>query len=76
MTIFPNKKVFTDVNSQSIGSIEKEIIPLIKKNLKSNSPWFRTRNKLDVCKDCAYCFLCPSPSNYETVIGKPNLCHI
>lgn len=26
--------------------------------------------------DCIYQWLCPSPSNYELVIGQPNLCHI
>lgn len=28
------------------------------------------------CNACIYQWLCPSPSNYELAIGKPNLCHV
>ena len=28
------------------------------------------------CKDCIYQWLCPSPSNYEIVIGRSNLCYV
>ena len=76
MTILPNKKIYADVNSRFIGYLKDNILDLIKRTLKSNSPWFKTRDKLEICKDCAYCFLCPSPSNYEKVIGKSNLCHV
>jgi len=30
----------------------------------------------DCCNLDCHCYLCPSPSNYEIVIGRLNLCHI
>jgi hypothetical protein len=28
------------------------------------------------CDDCVYQWLCPSPSDYEIAISRPNLCHV
>jgi pseudo-rSAM protein len=71
-----DKNIYANLNFPSIGTTTIKMIDLVKKEVIQSSPWFRTRNTLDICKDCAYCFLCPSPSNYEMVIGKPNLCHV
>lgn len=74
--ITSDKKIYSDINSNFIGTINDNILDLIKNELNTNSSWFKTRNKLDICKSCSYQFICPSPSAYEQVIGKPNLCHI
>lgn len=40
-----------------------------------NTAWRRIREE-EPCNLCLYQYLCPSPSNYEAVIGKTNLCHV
>lgn len=49
------------------------ILNVICEELVQNTAW---RNIRDVkpCSDCLYQFICPSPSNYELVIGKSDLC--
>jgi len=69
-----DKNIYTNLNFSSIGNTTTKMMDLVKKEIVPSSPWFRTRNKLDTCKDCAYCFLCPSPSNYEIIMEKSNLC--
>lgn len=32
--------------------------------------------KTKPCVECCNRYLCPSPSNYETALNKPNLCNI
>jgi len=45
------------------------------KEMLDNTAWRKIRNDYPCC-DCIYQWLCPSPSNYELAIGKPNLCHV
>ncbi|MCL2313426.1 MAG: hypothetical protein FWC41_13300, partial [Firmicutes bacterium] len=71
-----DKNIYTNLNFSSIGNTTTKMMDLVKKEIVPSSPWFRTRNKLDTCKDCAYCFLCPSPSNYEIIMEKSNLCRV
>lgn len=61
---------------ESIGDSEEKISELVFKEMKNGKAWFLTRDKVSPCKDCLFRYLCPSPSNYELVIGKPNLCHV
>lgn len=76
LIILPDGSVKANINSETIGNIRKDsILELIYKELTGNSSWRVIRNN-DVCNNCLYQFLCPPPSNYETVIGRPNLCHI
>jgi len=74
--VLPNGNVKANINSDILGNIfENSVIELITKELTANSAWYKTRNEKP-CSDCLYQFLCPPPSNYETVIGKTNLCII
>lgn len=68
--------VYTNANDLPIGNIRDKLSKLIYHEMKDGKSWFLTRDKLSPCKDCLFRYLCPSPSNYELVIGKPNLCHI
>lgn len=76
MIVSANKQVLDCINGTCIGKIQDGVIELVKKCLNDGSSWFRTRDKLKPCSDCAYRFLCPPPSNYEIAIGKPNLCTV
>lgn len=76
ITIFSDGSVKANINTQTIGNIcQDSILELVYREMTHNSAWRIIRNK-GVCSNCLYRFLCPPPSNYETVIGKPNLCHI
>lgn len=61
---------------EPIGDSEEKINELVFKEMKNGKAWFLTRDEVSPCKDCLFRYLCPSPSNYELVIGKPNLCHV
>lgn len=74
-TIMSNEEVFANVNFESLGTIDDTVFSMTYKELESQHSWLRTRIQ-EPCCDCVYQWLCPSPSNYELAIGKPNLCHI
>jgi hypothetical protein len=68
--------IFANMNHNKLGNInESTIQEIIYKELLEGESWLRIRDQLP-CSDCVYQWLCPSPSNYELMIGKPNLCHI
>lgn len=68
-------KFYSNINYQPLGDIKKTTAEIIEKEWELGSIWKRVRNQ-EPCTDCVYQYLCPSPSNYEIVIGKNNLCHI
>jgi pseudo-rSAM protein len=74
--ILPDGNVKANLNTQAIGNIKTDsILSLIYKEMLDNTSWRKVRN-MQPCNDCVYQWLCPSPSDYELVIGKPNLCHV
>jgi len=74
--ILSNGEIKANTNTQTLGNVyENSLLEIITKELNTNTAW-RVIRKESPCNDCLYQYLCPSPSNYETVIGKPNLCHI
>lgn len=74
--ILPDGTVKANMNTQTIGNIrENSVLNLIYKEMLDNTAWRQIRNSAP-CDSCIYQFICPPPSNYETLIGKPNLCHI
>ncbi len=75
LTIMPDSKVYANLHFPALGTIEDDIRELIYKELTNGQSWLRIRD-MKPCCDCVYQWLCPSPSNYELAIGKPNLCHI
>ncbi len=76
LKILPDGTIKANINSQDLGNIHQNtILEIIYKELIENTAWRIIRNN-EVCNNCLYRFLCPPPSNYETVIGKPNLCHV
>lgn len=76
LTICANGEVYSNVNNISLGNIgDSNLLDLIGKEMAENFSWRRIRDHAPCC-DCLYQYLCPSPSNYEIVMGKQNLCHI
>ncbi|MCL2246415.1 MAG: TIGR04150 pseudo-rSAM protein [Lentimicrobiaceae bacterium] len=73
LTILPDGNVYADANQTSLGTIGDTVYSIVYREFTEGKSWFRVRN-FTPCKDCIYQWLCPSPSNYETVIGRSNLC--
>ncbi len=72
--ILANGNVDANLNTPEIGNINKNtILEMLYTEMIENTAWRKTRNEKP-CIDCIYQYLCPSPSNYELVIGKMNLC--
>lgn len=69
-------KIYSNFNYFPIGEIDEDMAIIVSREMKEGEVWHKTRNNIPVCKDCIYKYLCPSPSNYEIIIGKNNLCHI
>lgn len=76
LTVFPDGAIYANVNSPSLGNAGTDtLLDIIKKEMVENTAWRHIRNETP-CSDCLYQYLCSSPSNYEIVIKRANLCHI
>lgn len=74
--ILPDGTVKASMNTQALGNIRTDsILSLIYREMLDNTAWRTVRNT-QPCNECIYQYICPAPSNYEFVTGKPNLCHI
>lgn len=51
------------------------LVKILEKEMITNTAWRIIRDKTP-CNECLYQFLCPSPSDYEWVMARNNLCHI
>lgn len=71
-----NGDVFVKGSSEIIGNVEKDTIKeIIYNEISNGKSWLSIRNK-QPCTMCLYQWLCPSPSDFELSIGRPNLCHV
>jgi pseudo-rSAM protein len=76
INIMPNGDTYANLNHPALGNIYIDnIYEIVSKEVEEGKSWFRVRNQAP-CDDCVYQWLCPSPSNYEIAIGRPNLCHV
>ena len=75
ITVMQDGKVYANINNPELGNIHTPIKELLFNEITKGVSWHRIRNQ-DKCESCVYQWICPSPSNYEYVIGKQNLCHI
>ena len=72
----PNGDVFANLQNSKLGNIcTDSILSMLHKELREGKSWFHLRTEYP-CSECLYQWLCPSPSNCELTIGRPNLCHI
>lgn len=76
ISIMPNGDSYANLNYPTLGNINTHSIhEIVDKEIKEGMSWFRIRNQAP-CNESVYQWLCPSPSNYEISIDKPNLCHV
>ena len=76
ISIMPNGDVFANLQNSKLGNIcTDSILSMLHKELREGKSWFHLRTEYP-CSECLYQWLCPSPSNCELTIGRPNLCHI
>ncbi|MDR2010349.1 MAG: TIGR04150 pseudo-rSAM protein [Bacteroidales bacterium] len=74
--VMSNGDVHANLNQPVLGNINTHNIQeIVYKEMNEGKSWLRIRDQKP-CTDCIYQYLCPSPSNYEIAIGKPNLCHV
>lgn len=74
--VLSNGDAYANLNYPSLGNIyTNNIHEILQKEVEEGKSWFRIRNQAP-CTDCAYQWICPSPSNYEIALGRPNLCHV
>jgi pseudo-rSAM protein len=76
INIMPNGDAYANVNHPALGNIYTHgIHEIVQKELDEGRSWLRIRNQAP-CSTCLYQWLCPSPSDHEIAIGRPNLCHV
>lgn len=74
--IMPDGSIKAHLQRPTLGFVGKdELIDMIYKELVTNTAWRQTREG-EPCSQCVFQYLCPPPSNYESVIGKNNLCYL
>ena len=74
--ILPDGTAKANMNGSAIGNIKTDtLMNLVFNEMIENTAW-RTVRDSQPCNECVYQFICQAPSNYETAIGKPNLCHV
>jgi pseudo-rSAM protein len=77
LTVLSNGAIHSDLNAPAVGNAGKDSIhEAIYRELFSGKSWRRVRTGVLPCKKCLYNLLCPPLSNYETHIGRNNLCSI
>ena len=76
ITILSDGTIYANINKAPVGDITKPVGDALCKELESGISWRRIRYNMEPCNQCRFKLICPSPSNYELVIGKPNLCRI
>lgn len=69
----PDNKVYSNLNYSHIGENSELVTELIYREIVNGKSWRFIRDNGD-CSNCLYKYLCPSPSNYELIFNKMNLC--
>lgn len=76
LEFYVDGSVRANANTPIIGSFpESNVLEIIYRELLVNTAWRKIRDG-EICSNCNYNYLCPSPSNYELIIAKENLCNI
>ncbi|WP_304772590.1 hypothetical protein [Paramuribaculum intestinale] len=72
--IMPSGLVYANLCNAPIGSIKDNISKLIISEFSKGTSWLKTRGE-GKCRKCMFRFLCPSPSNYESLMNT-SFCNI
>lgn len=76
LTISSDGYLYANRISSPVGLWNYDFRKVVHDELLMGESWRNIRSKQKTCNSCVYKDLCPPPSNYETAIGKPNLCHV
>lgn len=73
--LLPNGDVKATLNGSILGNIQHgHIAEMVEREFVGTESWRKIRNGT-ICSECLFQFLCPSPSNYEIVMERENLCN-
>ncbi|NDV60769.1 TIGR04150 pseudo-rSAM protein [Bacteroides sp. 519] len=75
LTIDCDGAVYSNTHSSPIGRIDESPHSIVYREITEGKCWLRIRDQYP-CSNCIYQWLCPSPSNYELAIERPNLCDL
>lgn len=76
LIILPDGDTYANLNHPCIGNVFLQSLKqMVYAEMKQGKSWFYTRDR-GKCKGCSNKYLCPSPSNYELVMRKMDLCSI
>lgn len=75
LTVLPDGNVYANVNELALGTIDDSPYSIVYKEFANGHSWFKLREQAP-CSNCIYQWICPSPSHYEIVFARPNLCHV
>lgn len=75
VSLMPDGRFYANLNHPPIGKLDESLKEVLYRELFSGKSWRRIRDEKP-CTECLYRWLCPSPSGYELVIGRPDLCLI
>ena len=72
-----NERVCNDITLTREGDLgTHSILEVLYKEVTKGKSWRQLRSNVLPCRKCTYQYLCPPLSNYESAIGRNNLCHI
>lgn len=73
LRITSDGNVYANLHHAPLGKITDDIHRMVYQEMYEGTSWRRVRNSAP-CSDCVYQWLCPSLSDYELEIGRPDLC--
>lgn len=73
VSLMPDGNFYANLHHPPIGKANENLKEVLHRELFTGRSWRRIRDEKP-CTDCLYRWLCPSPSNYELAIGRPDLC--
>lgn len=75
LTVMPDGQVYANLHAPAIGRVTEPPHAIVYRELTEGHSWLRVRD-MEPCCHCVYQWLCPSPSNYEKVLDKADLCTV
>lgn len=74
--ILSTGEVYSNLNLHSLGNIKIDSLgEIVYREMEDSHAWLKVRSEGN-CRTCINKYLCPSPSNYEFVLNKTDLCYL
>lgn len=75
LILFSSGEIYSNINDAPVGTMDDSIYKIVNSQYRKDSSWRKIRNN-QVCSECIYQWLCPSPSNYNFILNRFDLCNI